>query len=448
MSGGYLKHSVDSKWDKPMVKSKGRKRYDAIDEWLYNPGLMCRSQGGEYVFIDTCNSWCNLASPDAMSRIVTLAGIDNVSTGQEKAMKSFNNYIIKRCNARVCKPLPTSVCIGTVRFEMEADNNTSVLKFHEVRPILETIDKDANPAVRGVCIMPIALDIFPQEYRFPGYAVMLDYLMSLFSDDRDAVTFMWHVGNCLVDPISKPKSVLLGGPGGTGKSTVLQQLVSCLTGCCSILPDGSLTSKSRNMSSEVSEAIVGSRMAVCFDVDLLKEELNMSVFKNISGSDYIRVGYNSCKTNCSLTLATNHAVNIEKQPEYLDDAIMRRIVVLHMNVDAMTIPPSVAPETNDARLDFACACIYIRSRYDFMPVRPMAILMTLCGHMIDEVVKLVEETSKPIDQIQGTSVVSILSAALKISTASVISKSKLISPMSVMEIDNVTVLRGLQPVSG
>lgn len=446
MVGGSILYARDEGWDKPMVDSEGRKRYDKVDKWLYKQGLMCRCQGGQYVFVDTDNSWCNLASHEAMSRIVTLAGMDNVSISQDRAMRQFNNYIIKRCDSRVSKPVPLSVCIGTRRLEIDIESQPGTMKFFDCRPLLDDIPRTAAAVVRTVCIMPVSTDVYPQEYTFPGQAFVLNYVMDLFADPRDAVTLFWHVGNCILDPISRPKSVMLVGPGGTGKSTLLRQLISCLGTCVSTIPDGSLTSKLKSMPPDVAEAIVGSRMVVCFDVDLEKGDLNMNTFKNISGSDYIRVGHITAISNCSLTLATNGVVDIDKEPEYNSDAIMRRVIAIRMVTNAMTIPPVIVPEDSTVRLDFVCACLYIRLCYDSIPVAPMTVLTTLCASKIGMVLDKVYETLEPINEIQGNGVLVIISVTLGITCLQVAQKVALISPGAVVNLGGSDYIKGLKPI--
>jgi hypothetical protein len=165
------------------------------------------------------------------------------------------------------------------------------LKLSDCRALVKVVSKDVHPCVMGVCIMPIDTNVIPSIYRFPGEGRILIALMKLFPDPRAFVTILWHIGNCLVDPVSRPKCVMLCGPGGSGKSTVLQQVHSCLGGCCGIIPDGSLVGTSKSMSTDFAEVIASCRMALCYDVDLEAHPLNMSIFKDISGSDYVRVGF-------------------------------------------------------------------------------------------------------------------------------------------------------------
>lgn len=442
---GTLQWRKDGAWDKPLVETKGRERFDDIDTWLDKPGLLCRIYGGEYVFVDTSNCWSNLGSSEAMSRINSLVGITNATVNYEKAIRAFIKYIVKRCNARVGKTIPTSVCIGTLRLELELDRDAGILKFQPSRPLLDRMSSTVNAIVASVCIMPIDTVAIPEVYRFPGVGDIVHHLSKLFPDTRDLMTILWHVGNCLVDPVSRPKSVMLCGPGGSGKSTLLQQVYTCLIGCCGILPDGSLTGYTKSMHPDIAEVIAGSRMAICYDVELEKDNLNMGVFKNISGSDYIRVGAISCKTNCSLTLATNGIVDVEKQPQYHTDAIMRRVVCVLMNVAALSIPQTIVPEDPESRMDFICFCIYVRLMYDNMPVSPMSLLLTLCASKIDDVLQYVTETSEEISDLDGIEVLRVLSTALGFRPDEILFKAKLISPITVIKAGDTQILRGLRP---
>ena len=92
----------------------------------------------------------------------------------------------------------------------------------------------------------------------------------------------------------------------------MRAVYSCLQSCCGTLPNGCLTSNLRQMPPAVAQVITSCRITVCYDVDLEKENLNMAIFKNISGSDYIRTGYVTCKSNCSLIVGANGAVNIDR----------------------------------------------------------------------------------------------------------------------------------------
>ena len=347
---GDTKFVTDSNWSTPMIDLGERERFDKLNYSLYTPGFLCTSNGSQYVFVDIANSWCNLASPTTTVRVCSMMDVKNATVNYDIAFRPYIDYLLKRCDAKVAKTMPTSVCIATRRLEIIPTEAKRTLRFEICRSLVEIapnfnekpIPSIIKQSIEGLCVMPVATSVFLEEYTFPGVSSILNFLHPLFHDSRDMFTLLWHIGNCLVDPVLRPKSLMLVGQGGSGKSTVMQVIYSVLRGCSGVLPDGTLTARSSKMPSDVAEVIVSSRMAICYDVGLDNDNFNMSVFKNISGSDYIRVGFHSCKTFCSLTFGSNHLIDIEKQTEYTDDAIMRRLVVLNMNVNALDIPQQYA----------------------------------------------------------------------------------------------------------
>lgn len=442
---GSIQWSEDPHWVTPMVSYHGGERFRALDELLYHRGLLCNIEGNQLVFVDTSNSWCNLASPTAMVRINAVMDINNATVNFDKSLSAYISHILKRCDSNVGGVVPTSVCIGSTRFEIDAESQPGTIIFERSRTIIPCKRQRVPTEVYSVCCMPVATHIVPTMYTFPGLCTMLGFLAQLFPDSRDLVTALWHVGNCLLDPSDNPKSVLLCGPGGSGKSTFIRAVYSCLQSCCGTLPDGSLTSNLRQMPTAVAQVITSCRMAVCYDVDLEKEGLNMAVFKNISGSDYIRTEYVTCKSNCSLIMAANGVVNIDNQSVYKSDAIMRRVVSIYMDVAALSIPKGRIPNNPDDKLDFVCAAIHTRLRYDHIPLSPPNLVLTMCANKYDLVMEMVEETSEPLTTIDCEAVLSVLSYALGVTTKEVIFKARLVSPLTTFEMGGAIYIRGLKP---
>lgn len=429
-----------------MVVYPGGERFKALDYQLHNKGLLCSAEGSQYVFVDTENRWCNLASPSAIARVCSLMDIKNATVNYDTAFLPYMEHLLKRCDSNISSPIPTSVCIGTARLEIDSTTEKGTMLFRESRTVLEEKHGKVPQRVYGLCYMPVAMHIMPDEYTFPGKCSLLAYIAQLYPDPRDLVTLMWHVGNCLLDPSENPKSLMLCGPGGSGKSTALRTIYTALRGCCGTLPDGSLTTNFKRMPAEVAGVIVSSRMAVCYDVDLEKDMLNMAVFKNISGSDYIRVGNATCKSNCSLIIGTNGMVDLDAQPTYISDAIMRRLVCLYMDVSAISIPKTKIPDGADDKLDFVCACLHTRLQYDHIPVSPRNVVLTLCALMYGDVMELIEETTDAMTVLEYTEVLDVISYVTKVSRESVAYKAKLISASAVLQVDGKTYIKGLRPV--
>lgn len=441
-----LEWTRDLGWEKPYVAYRGAERFKAIDE-LAMKGLFALVNGERYVFVDVLNYWCNLAAKISMIRLCGVMEIKNATVNYPDATVGYNEYMIKRCDANEASVLPISVCIGTSRLEVTIIHEKKMLVFTESRTVIDKNGKIGKvpPIVYQACVMPIRSTIRPIRYMFPGKCDLLGHVLQLFPDSRDFVTLLWHVGNCIVDPVANPKSLMLYGPGGSGKSTVLRIIANVLGSCCGLLPDGCLTSNNNGMPVSVSSVIASNRMAVCYDVALDKFPLNMAVFKNISGSDYVRVGELYVKTNCSLTIGTNGYPDIDKQPEYNEDAIMRRVVAIVMDVSALDIPEVKEPSGADDRLDFACAAIYMRMTYEYMPVSPIRVLATLTSSYYVRALELIEETSDPLSLDEAHEVLSIIGIIIGAAPTAVAYKARLISRTCVYDFHGKLLIRGLRP---
>ena len=440
---GTILWSNDTGWDTPKVKYPGGEKYKLIDKYLWVPGLLCSSSGAQYMYLDVRNCWVNFASSSAISRVCDIVGMKNVSVSYNDAFKPFADSITKRCDSNVSDQVPTSVCIGTTRLEIGTDEDGAVLVFTPGRVLTHRTVSSIPRDVYSLCVMPVDLPIYPVRYQFPGKASLLEYVAQVFPDTRDLVTVMWIVGNSVLDPQENPKSLLLSGPGGSGKSTVLRAIYKSMARCCGTLPDGCLTGYTKSMAGVIAEAVASSRMVVCYDVDIEREPLNMAMFKNISGSDYIRVGFNTCKSTCSLALAANGYVDPLGGSVYTSDAIMRRAVCVMMDVNTVEIPRAHAPESVDDLLDFICSCLHIKLKYSHMPVSPLNVALTMCGSRYLEIRDMLRETPGPVPVHKAEEVIQLISIVSGIPLHNVGRKAKLISPLCVTTIDSSIYIKGL-----
>lgn len=439
----------DSQWYKPFVTYGGSERFKAVEEALVYRGLLANINGERYMFVDILNCWCNLAAKISMLRLCGIMEIKNATVNYPDAITGYSEFIIKYCDANEGSSLPMSVCIGTLRLEITIVPETKTLLFTESRTVIDRTNKTGSvpDVVYEACIMPVRSTIHPTKYVFPGKCTLLGYVAQLFPDTRDLITVLWHIGNSILDPVSNPKSLMLYGPGGSGKSTVLRVIANALGSCCGLLPDGCLTSNNNGMPITVSSVIASNRMAVCYDVALDKYPLNMSVFKNISGSDYVRVGELSVKTNCSLTIGTNGYPDIDKQPDYVSDAILRRIVGVYMDVSALDIPVVAEPSGTDDRIDFVSAALYTRLTHEYIPVTPITVLATLTSSYYMQARMLIEETEEHVEFGEAVEVIAIIGQLIKCPPEAAAYKARLISKGAVYEWNDRMFIKGLRPVS-
>jgi hypothetical protein len=175
---------------------------------------------------------------------------------------------------------------------------------------------------------------------------------------------------------------MLYGPGGSGKSTCLRGAKAALLGCTGLLPDNILLASGKfngDNADKIASVIISSRMVVCFELDLAKGSVNMSVLKNVAGGDYVKIGDNMTKALTSMMIATNGLPDHEIQPEFSSDALMRRLICIEMKVDTSSLDAVEDPNGEIPRLNLLCNSIVVRLMYSYIQVRPMDVLLTLCG---------------------------------------------------------------------
>lgn len=126
---------------------------------------------------------------------------------------------------------------------------------------------------------------------------MHNFLSPLFHDPRGLELFEWHIGNCFLELLGTPRTLILAGSGGGGKSTALTHISSMLGTCCSVLPPGTFTTNSQGsrdgLSKEVIGQLVGSRMVLTYDVDLEKRKINAHAVKGYA----VRIASRTVRTH-------------------------------------------------------------------------------------------------------------------------------------------------------
>lgn len=455
-SSGSIVYANDDGWMTPRVKGASvSPRHRKLYEHFAGPGLVCSLGGLDLVFLVEHNVWDNLAASQSVVSLNLAMGIENATVNYDTSFSPYINYVSKFCGVRQASYPPTSACIGTVRLAMTLDEASNTIKFELCPPLIEG---DLHGCILSLPYQPIATDKLPVSFTFPGKSTILNFISPFYPDVRDLLTMMWIIGNSVHDPLVRPRTVMLAGPGGSGKSTVLKVVQRAMKGCASMIPDGSLTSKSDKMSHEVAVAVVSSRMVVCYDVDLEKRHMNLSTFKNITGGDNVKVGDVYTKSCCSLILATNGLPDAVEEPLYRSDAVIRRLVIVPMEVDVFGYDPEMENESAGAEhlalepndpvdyLDFICACLYIRTKHTHLPLSPMTMLLTLTASQYPLACDHIEEcVDRGPTRAEACTVLGILSRILDCSEPQVITKCRLISRTCVVRDGNTQFIRGLRP---
>lgn len=437
----------DLDWNKPAVVLPGAEKWGTLDKSLVSNGLVADLCGQQMMFLDVGNHWISLVSSTAALRVSQIVGNDNVSTGYAGAFAPYYSKLAKACSANSANFVPTSICVGTRRLGVEYSRKSRSLQFEPVDPFPIRKQRNVPEFVYSLCYQPTDHVDIPISYTFPGVGVIPRFIEPLFPDKRRMVTYMWLIGNAALDPVARPRCMLLVGPGGAGKSTALRMAMAALSGAANLIADNILTKTYDSLNDQVAGIVVRSRLVTCFELDLINRDVNMSVFKNITGNDYVRVGEFMSRAACSFAIATNGLPNVVREPEFMSDALSRRMVSIKMEVDTSNAPFEPDPNLSKDKVDFLCACTYVRMRHSHLPIVPEDLVITLCGTLYPVVMSYVrEERFRPITILEGRAVISIIAGILGTTQQSIIDRCRLIS-MSCIDLTPMGyVIRGLVPV--
>jgi hypothetical protein len=106
-----------------------------------------------------------------------------------------------------------SIFIGISRLEVEIDDSISIKYFIKYRTLVEYISKSADLRVSSIYIIRIDTVAIPPRLIFASRSECLMHIIKLFPDAGDLTIIIWYIGNCLVNPILKPQSIIICGLG-------------------------------------------------------------------------------------------------------------------------------------------------------------------------------------------------------------------------------------------
>lgn len=426
----------------------GSEKWALIERHYVSPGLVAELGGQQMLFLDMANHWISLVSRTAALRVSQVIGNDNVSVNYGDSYAPYYSKFSKACGTNSFSFVPVSTCIGTERLTVELDKATKTLKFDPTEPYPIKGRKDIPPFVYSLCYQPTDHVNIPLDYTFPGVGTVMEFLRPLFPDVRTMISYMWLTGNCARDPVARPRCTLLCGPGGSGKSTALRMATAAMKGVTNLIPDNILTRNFNGLEDKIAQTVVKSRLVTCYELDLDKHEINMSMFKNITGSDYVKVGEFMAKAICSFAIATNGLPNVDRQPEFASDALSRRMVCLKMNVDTAEAPFEPDPGNDADKMDFHCACLYMRMLYPDLPISPDNLLLTLCMSKYHRALELIDvDVDEPVSALEGRAVVAVIAGLMLCDPYRVIERCRLIS-MSCIQVTPIgVIIKGMRRVT-
>lgn len=441
----FQKYPEDDGWNLSLTPLEAPRAFKLLREALVERQLICRMRGDVYIFSAASNQWEPLYSREAMVHIVDIIDAKSVSVNYEIAVQPFVSYLTK--NAADADPYPNSICIGTWRLRPEISNDESGggVTLYEVTGLL-AMGSEYSARITGVCSRPLMFRRKPNMWRPDGLDIVRDHVSTLLPDPANLTYIQWVLGECLVEPVRRNSFVILYGPGGNGKSTLIRTLANTLRGASVSVPAQHLTSKTSGLHSDVVEAVVSKRLIYCADVDLKAHLLNLGFVRSTTGQDKMSTPLGEVSVCCSAIVGSNGLPSPTMQDDWHSEAIMRRVVVIPMFVDAMQIPAAELPDSEDAYLTFALRCVHTRLTIPHAPVGPEAVLITLLGRdwEVRRAKFLVGKLEAGRDRTEAQlEALVLLEACTGLPAATLVRLGKCISPSVLEDIDGITCFRGV-----
>lgn len=328
----------DENWDQEIIPGQS-KGYKALKSNYIDNGLVQYYKGNTYIFLASLNKWSVMISAEAQRQLCDATGGESASVSYLAASLPFIGYL--QTNALRTGSIPVSICIGTRRLGISKIDNT--LEFNECSDVA-SVNENLDSRVNSFCFMPCSFNKIPQSWSPGGTEKMLKFIRVLFNDDTELRTILWILGLVAVDPSSVSKFLLLYGPGGTGKSTLIGLIEDIFNGCCGTISSSVLTSKSSVIPVDTVRTIASNRVVTAGDINLENHQLNLHVIKEITGHDSVSIPPIKVRTRCSLVAASNDLPHPNIQKTWCSAATSRRTIVVPMSVKTSLIPNVERPD--------------------------------------------------------------------------------------------------------
>lgn len=437
----------DLGWDVPHNGSFATGKSSLLVRWINSSTNTCTLMGTPLIFVDSLNHWDNMASSSAIVHINNILEMGNATVNYDVAFGPYRQVVHKYCSLVTASMPPMSVNIGTRRLSVELIDNAT-LAFRQVQPLIKAKDENssADITLAGICYQPVTSVFIPKLYRYPGNGDVINYLSHVVPNTNDLLSIMWSIGNSIIDPVLNPRIILLVGPGGTGKSSLLRMIQMCTEGCSGTVRGTAITTKKSYMPNEITSLLVSCRILVGYDIDLIDGNINIPTLKGLTGGDFVHFRGSNIRSHCSLFLASNALPNIETGIELTTDAVHRRLVSIPMESSAMFLPYQPEPSLADQKLDFMCACVHTRLLFKHMPLSVASLVMSLAHSRFTEIRdRLFFKDGVVPNDSEGQIAVSILAVDLKCSNDEIVRRASLINPTLVVEVNGAKVIKGMFP---
>lgn len=357
---------------------------------IIRPNLVVKTSDSVYLWSSNCSEWVHMSSPEGAEVIRGMLGL-NAPVNWLMAILPYARMIMKNAGENI--QLPQSICISNTRYSLEVmlKGNRYVAEFRPCRQLVKALPSSMDACAHTFAVSSIWHTVVPRSIESTYITAIERYIKPLFPNPVDMETFMWILGNAVTDPVSEHRILFLHGPGGTGKSTLMRLIHSMMSGTTRALDPAEITDPSRRrISHDLVMSLISTRMMVSPDVEIKDGYINLQTLKIITGGDYLsdsKVSGLLVKAGTSVALGVNHLPTLKGTPRWGTSAVLRRSVVVNMEVKARNLEGGDRQHNAKELTEFLMKCALTYASKPNLPISTYSLVTTLFPGSIHNILK-------------------------------------------------------------
>lgn len=328
--------------------------------------------GTIYIYIKDSSGWVPLQSSRCMSYIVDCsAGYAPVNYAI--AAQPYVEIISRRIWPTVV--LGNTITQGSVRYEFMYGPSKDV----EFIPygLGRTAKENYCTVPTNVPRAPIHTMSLLYDERVLSYGA-ISWIRGVF-DDHDMRTVLWLLGDLFAD-FGNKRMFILYGPGGVGKSSVVNIIATAIGGMLTRIGPQYITSipnsySTYSLPNSVLLNAACSRLATTADVEVRDGSIiNMQTIKALTGND---MGEGGVRVNVTVIATMNKLYVPQKMSDHARADIVRRVCVIPTRLTRSSEDVDTLPIDQTSLEELIRYSLRTRIRYSLPPLSPDAVLYTL-----------------------------------------------------------------------
>lgn len=358
----------------------------------------------------------------------------------EGSEASDGSSAISRRNDRQTAPPDYNTAVSSCAEAVEPETVDIVrfMPYGRVAPLGPYLPGAAR--VSSFCVCPVESTSIPRCTQVERGLSAGELILSNVLSKEDLQLLMWVIGNGLVDPPNRPRSVLLYGPGGDGKTTTIRTISECLRGTVHMLSQD-YSSGSKPVSTDDIVGCMTSRFVCYGDMELKSDSINASFWKMITGGDAVTAQGMTSTVSCTGIFGSNYLwyPNAQTRKPWF----MRRMIAIVMTPLPKGCARPQSEFSDDEVTDFVCSAVATRLRFGTdPPLTTKHVLITMFGYRVGVATRGIVEKPDASDMECQAAMFSMSIASL-IDYDQLIRMAESMAPHMVKDLGFTKVIKGL-----